>query len=46
MEVVCIGAGPASLYTAILLKKAHPAASIRLYDREIIIRAVHGPANA
>ena len=33
MEVVCIGAGPASLYTAILLKKAHPAASIRLYEQ-------------
>ncbi len=33
MEVVCIGAGPASLYTAILLKKANPDASIRLYEQ-------------
>jgi len=33
MEVVCIGAGPASLYTAILLKKANPSASIRIYEQ-------------
>ena len=33
MEVVCLGAGPASLYTAILLKKRWPDASIRLYEQ-------------
>ncbi|MDA1195189.1 MAG: FAD-dependent monooxygenase [Planctomycetota bacterium] len=33
MDVVCIGAGPASLYTAILLKKLDPGISIRLYEQ-------------
>ena len=33
MDVVCIGAGPASLYSAILLKKNWPDATIRLYEQ-------------
>ncbi len=33
MRVVCIGAGPASLYTAILLKKAYPETDITLYEQ-------------
>ncbi|MDJ0520615.1 MAG: FAD-dependent monooxygenase [Planctomycetota bacterium] len=33
MRVVCIGAGPASLYTAILLKKAYPETEITLYEQ-------------
>ncbi len=33
MRVVCIGAGPASLYTAILLKKAFPETDITLYEQ-------------
>ncbi len=33
MRVVCIGAGPASLYTAILLKKALPETDITLYEQ-------------
>ena len=33
MEVVCVGAGPASLYTGILLKKANPGCNIRSYEQ-------------
>ncbi len=33
MEVVCLGAGPASLYTAILMKKAFPDIDLRLYEQ-------------
>jgi len=33
MRVVCIGAGPASLYTAILLKKLHPDTEIAVYEQ-------------
>ncbi len=33
MDIVCIGGGPAGLYFAILMKKAHPAARIRVLER-------------
>ncbi len=33
MRVACIGAGPASLYTAILLKKAFPETELTLYEQ-------------
>ncbi len=33
MKVVCIGAGPASLYSGILLKKAYPQSDIRMYEQ-------------
>ena len=33
MDVVCIGGGPASLYTAILLKKADPGGRIRVFEQ-------------
>src|SRR5579864_2363406 len=32
-RIVCLGGGPAGLYTAILLRKALPEASIELYER-------------
>src|SRR5262245_9374114 len=32
-RVVCIGGGPAGLYTAILLKKAIPALRVEVYER-------------
>jgi anthraniloyl-CoA monooxygenase len=32
-RIVCLGGGPAGLYTAILLRKALPAARVELYER-------------
>src|SRR5690348_7329033 len=32
-RIVCLGGGPAGLYTAILLRKALPHASVELYER-------------
>ena len=32
-RIVCLGGGPAGLYSSILLKKAMPAASIEVYER-------------
>ena len=32
-RIVCLGGGPAGLYTAILLRKALPSASIEVYER-------------
>jgi anthraniloyl-CoA monooxygenase len=32
-RIVCLGGGPAGLYTAILLRKALPAASVEVYER-------------
>jgi anthraniloyl-CoA monooxygenase len=32
-RVVCLGGGPAGLYTALLLRKALPAARVELYER-------------
>ncbi|HEX5459015.1 MAG TPA: bifunctional salicylyl-CoA 5-hydroxylase/oxidoreductase [Steroidobacteraceae bacterium] len=32
-RIVCLGGGPAGLYTAILLRKALPGASIEVYER-------------
>ncbi len=33
MRIVCIGGGPASLYFAILMKKAFPPVDIEIYER-------------
>lgn len=33
MKVICLGGGPAGLYFAILFKKAHPAADVRVLER-------------
>src|SRR5580693_4695656 len=32
-RIVCLGGGPAGLYAAILLRKALPAASVEVYER-------------
>jgi anthraniloyl-CoA monooxygenase len=32
-RIVCLGGGPAGLYSAILLRKAHPDGAIELYER-------------
>jgi anthraniloyl-CoA monooxygenase len=32
-RIVCLGGGPAGLYTAILLRKALPSASVEVYER-------------
>jgi anthraniloyl-CoA monooxygenase len=32
-RIVCLGGGPAGLYAAILLRKAHPETTIELYER-------------
>ena len=32
-RIVCLGGGPAGLYSAILLRKALPAARIEVYER-------------
>src|SRR6201995_3992417 len=32
-RIVCLGGGPAGLYSAILLRKAQPAARIEVYER-------------
>ncbi|HXS22112.1 MAG TPA: NAD(P)-binding protein, partial [Steroidobacteraceae bacterium] len=32
-RIVCLGGGPAGLYTAILLRKALPDASVEVYER-------------
>ena len=33
MKIACVGGGPASLYFAILMKKAWPDAKIDLYEQ-------------
>ena len=33
MKINCLGGGPAGLYFAILMKKAHPDADIRVYEQ-------------
>ncbi len=33
MKINCLGGGPAGLYFAILMKKAHPDADIRIYEQ-------------
>ena len=43
MRIEILGAGPAGLYFAILMKKAFPATSIRIRERN---RADLGPASA
>ena len=33
MRIVCIGGGPASLYFAILMKRAFPSVDVEIYER-------------
>ncbi|NQV79194.1 MAG: monooxygenase, partial [Alphaproteobacteria bacterium] len=33
MKIACVGGGPASLYFAILMKKARPDAEISVYEQ-------------
>jgi len=33
MKIVCVGGGPAGLYFAILMKKAHPGHDITVFER-------------